>query len=169
MVCYLQFIYAMEYWLYIFNLPFRFYLWNSIWVCKITVSNISCLFYSVNNMLTFLRSTPCGPMTLSNMCFPTCESTALRGSSNKYKSALLYTALARLIRCFCPPLRFIPCETTSLITRHKGSNRTTHYNMYCIYGVSNLKHLLCPLILLLSEPYSSPSNPSCLMSWIMPR
>ena len=57
---------------------------------------------------TFFLSFPRGPITLSKMCFPTCESTALSGSSNKYTSASKYIARARLIRCFWPPLRFIP-------------------------------------------------------------
>ena len=36
--------------------------------------------------LTFPFSTPSGPITLSNMCLPTCESTADKGSSSKYTS-----------------------------------------------------------------------------------
>lgn len=38
-----------------------------------------------NNLVrhTFFLSFPLGPITLSKMCFPTCESTALSGSSNK--------------------------------------------------------------------------------------
>ena len=36
------------------------------------------------------------PMTFSKICLPTLESTADRGSSSRYTSALLYTARARL-------------------------------------------------------------------------
>ena len=58
--------------------------------------------------LTFSLSMPSGPMTLSKMCFPTWESTALRGSSRRQTSASWYTERARLTRCFWPPLKLIP-------------------------------------------------------------
>ena len=48
------------------------------------------------------------PMTFSKMCFPTWLSTADRGSSSRYTSASLYTARAKLTRCFWPPLRLMP-------------------------------------------------------------
>ena len=50
--------------------------------------------------VTLCLSRPLGPMTLSKMCLPTWESTALRGSSKKKMSLSLYTALARLTLCF---------------------------------------------------------------------
>eukprot|EP00601_Ochromonadales_sp_CCMP2298_P000775 CAMPEP_0173187016 /NCGR_PEP_ID=MMETSP1141-20130122/10460_1 /TAXON_ID=483371 /ORGANISM="non described non described, Strain CCMP2298" /LENGTH=70 /DNA_ID=CAMNT_0014110777 /DNA_START=174 /DNA_END=386 /DNA_ORIENTATION=+ len=45
---------------------------------------------------------------------PTCASTAERGSSNTYKSASAYTALARLILAFCPPEMLMPLSPTSV-------------------------------------------------------
>ena len=44
------------------------------------------------------------PMTFSKICLPTLESTADRGSSSRYTSALLYTARARLKKIRKPKL-----------------------------------------------------------------
>ena len=61
---------------------------------------------------TLCLSKPIGPITLSKMCLPTCESTAESGSSIRYTSVFWYTARATDTLCFCPPLRFIPCKCT---------------------------------------------------------
>jgi len=52
--------------------------------------------------------------TVLNICFPTCESKALKQSSTIIISRLEYTALAILIRCFYPPLKFTPSSPISV-------------------------------------------------------
>lgn len=59
--------------------------------------------------LTVPWSSPPGPMTWLKTCWPTWASRAARGSSSRYTAAFLYTARARLSRCFWPPERFMPC------------------------------------------------------------
>lgn len=59
--------------------------------------------------LTVPWSNPSGPMTWLKTCWPTWASRAARGSSSRYTAALLYTARARLSRCFWPPERVMPC------------------------------------------------------------
>lgn len=66
---------------------------------------------------------PLGPMTLLKMCWPTCASTADRGSSSRYTSAFLWTARAKLTLCFCPPDKFKPW---------KGSFRFISRDVYYI-------------------------------------
>lgn len=59
-------------------------------------------------MLTFSFKTPSGPKQFLKIWSATYESTALNGSSKKYKSAFRYTDLAKLILCFWPPLKLTP-------------------------------------------------------------
>lgn len=59
--------------------------------------------------LTVPWSNPSGPMTWLKTCWPTWASRAARGSSSRYTAALLYTARAKLSRCFWPPERVMPC------------------------------------------------------------
>ena len=51
---------------------------------------------------------PVFPITFLNKLFPTWASTALSGSSSMKIAASLYTARARLILCFWPPLILVP-------------------------------------------------------------
>lgn len=62
----------------------------------------------LKNVETLCFRSPWFPITFLNRCLPTWESTALSGSSKRKISASLYTALAKLTRCFCPPLMLIP-------------------------------------------------------------
>mmetsp|Transcript_64218 Transcript_64218/g.129084 ORF Transcript_64218/g.129084 Transcript_64218/m.129084 type:complete len:99 (-) Transcript_64218:89-385(-) len=56
-----------------------------------------------------------GPrMHLEKMWCATCESTALKQSSNRYTSASAYTARAMATRCFCPPDRLMPFSPISV-------------------------------------------------------
>lgn len=47
-------------------------------------------------------------ITFLKIFLATLESTAERGSSSKYKSVSAYTALAKQILAFCPPLKLEP-------------------------------------------------------------
>jgi len=58
----------------------------------------------------------------SKMCFPTCASTADRGSSKRKMSLLEYTALAKLTLCFWPPERLIPRSPILTHTHTHTSN-----------------------------------------------
>lgn len=51
-------------------------------------------------------------MTRLKTCWATRGSSAASGSSSRYTVAFLYTARARLSRCFWPPERCIPCGHT---------------------------------------------------------
>ena len=53
---------------------------------------------------------------LSKICLLTAASTALRGSSKRYIPALRYTARARPILAFCPPLSVMPLSPTNVLS-----------------------------------------------------
>mmetsp|Transcript_35727 Transcript_35727/g.81978 ORF Transcript_35727/g.81978 Transcript_35727/m.81978 type:complete len:87 (-) Transcript_35727:1638-1898(-) len=55
-----------------------------------------------------------GPFNMRRSFLATSESTALRGSSRRSKSAPEYTARAKDTRCFWPPERFTPFSPISV-------------------------------------------------------
>lgn len=76
---------------------------------------------------------------LSKMCLDTSESTAERGSSIRIRSALEYTALARLIRDLCPPDNDIPLSPT-IVDTPEGINSISLIMVYsyeCLSGVNS--------------------------------
>ena len=93
----------------------RVYSNNSTPIHSVLLHVLKC--GGVGKILTLFFNKPLGPMTLSKICFPTWASTALSGSSKRYISALKYTALAMLTRCFWPPLKVIPYEHTTEILK----------------------------------------------------
>ena len=63
---------------------------------KYDMNQLSHLYFGLNVQSEIQILKVILPMTFSKICLPTLESTADRGSSSKYTSALLYTARARL-------------------------------------------------------------------------
>mmetsp|Transcript_38462 Transcript_38462/g.115338 ORF Transcript_38462/g.115338 Transcript_38462/m.115338 type:complete len:97 (-) Transcript_38462:2456-2746(-) len=81
------------------------------------------------------------------MCLPTCASTALRGSSNRYRSASLYTTRAMATRAFCPPLSVIPFSPISVISPSGNSRRScsnAHVRIALRYLLSSNGSLVRP-------------------------
>ena len=68
---------------------------------------LTCI-WCVTKTTVFRRSLTRCSRHRSNICRPTCTSTADRGSSIRNTSRSLYSALATLTRCFWPPLMLMP-------------------------------------------------------------